>query len=174
MTNRMMIDFETLSTKTSAVTLSCGVVVFSDQIISEKLWNLDQYEQLSIGRHIDADTLAWWKRQSIEAWETSFSMVNAVGMRQFILEVGQMYKSNNCKELWCQGADFDIPILESMIFDVNEKPFYRYSDKRCSRTVRKLYKGVEPVLVGVAHNPLDDAKHQVNCVIQILKEWGCV
>jgi hypothetical protein len=170
--NRMMIDLETLSTKTNGVILSCGAVVFNENIINEQYWILNQYEQIAKGRVVDLSTLEWWGKQDKRAYDDAFSSYDSTFMNNFAIEITELYKQHDCKEIWCQGADFDIPMVESLFETIKYPIFFKYSAKRDSRTVRKLYRGKEPELKGVAHNALDDARHQANCVIQILGEWG--
>jgi hypothetical protein len=73
---------------------------------------------------------------------------------------------------WGNGADFDLVILRSAFEAVDLDPPYAFHRVRCFRTVKSLFKVKKPERIGVHHNALDDALHQIRHLQEICRQHG--
>lgn len=125
----VMYDFETMGQTPDTQVVSLGAVAFNrDGVLGKKYWVFDWDNQP--GRTRDADTAAWWARQSNEAKQVFFTPPEKkISLEAFIadnddwisglcFELGesQSPKTGQWKELkpWGNGANFDIVILEDI------------------------------------------------------------
>lgn len=181
----IMLDLETLDTKTSAVVLSIGAVAFdpnSDEI-GEKLYlelTNDTAKQQELGRTISGETVSWWMQQGAAA-KTVFSDppqpgVERVSTMRALSAFEDMIERHGGRfgvELWGNGADFDNLILGSLYRAFQMKTPWSYSRNRCFRTMKSL-PGVpkKPDRVGVHHNALDDALTQAEHLQRIYASYS--
>ena len=160
----LMIDLETLSTDPRAVVLSLGAVVFNHEDIHNTLYlELDIREQMEVyKRHVSADTLAWWMKQSSAA-RTVFSPQHPVLMHDAISQMIDMLSAVEWGgiHVWSNGGSFDIPIIHTMCTDTGVKLPWQYFNERCYRTLKNAFPNVKAVpMEGVEHNALNDALYQ--------------
>ena len=165
--NDIMIDTETLSTSPRAAVMSLGYAVFNEkEILSTGGWVINVASSILAGGEVCSDTIAWWKQREPDA-------VNAVthgGLHidSVMSQLRDVCVMRDVQKVWAHGATFDIPIVE---FYMKEPP-WRYSDHRDTRTLFDVAerRGWEkPKMVdGVAHNAVDDAVFQAECVISAL------
>lgn len=191
MTNRAMIDLETLSTEDNAAVVSIGVVIFDDKAILDSAHMPLTMNGLT--GHIDPMTVRWWMEQSKDAQLATFS--------------GDRFMPHMAAEkLWdmCHGVDtvwandphFDIVILKNwwrrhredakfaapigvVLPTVIGKPWpFNYNQPRSYRTIleyarregftNELYDAVKGE--GTKHNAMDDAAAQARVVIAC-EQW---
>lgn len=165
-----MIDIETLDTSVSAVVLSFGVQLFTDQGLLPERYHvaLEIQSQLDAGRTISASTLDWWFKQSPAAQQAAFgqrrmSVRTALEMLAVVL--------NGVEHVWCRGLNFDVPIVDHLHAQNGMKTPWKYNKVRDSRTLLDLIPtDLEPKRAGVAHNALDDATHEAAFVVAGL-QW---
>lgn len=164
--NHVMVDLETLGVVADAVILSIGAVKFN--LETGEMDDAGFYASISIEsnqeagrRRIQEDTFIWWLKQSAEAQrvftEPKDTLRNALVALSDWVGDGQY-------EMWSNGADFDLPMLNHAYTQhVIEIPWGPWS-ANCMRTYKKLpgAKAFRPAFVGVKHNALSDAIHQVN------------
>lgn len=178
--NQVMIDLETLSTRSDAKVLSIGAAIFNEsEVIDTAGWAIDLADD--VGGHVDWKTVKWWLEQSTEARQFSFNGGIKNTSAAFALKT--FVAAFNVKEWWSKDPHFDHVILENW--------WRRTAEARGS----ELHIGDFPVgycqprayrtLVGeasdlgydagtdrgffVAHNPVDDAASQARCVIAARK-----
>jgi len=175
----LMIDIETLGTKTDAAILSIAAVFF-DPVTGEtgatfhgksKWFSLD-----SSG--IDPEAVKWWLQQDKEAQNKLTDDKNGKHIKHLLEEfIEWVSKNSQITKIkpWGNGATFDIVILERNIDKFWLKAPWRFWNIRDVRTIVDLgsrigidHKEVE--FEGVKHDALDDAKHQVKYVNQIIKK----
>lgn len=140
----VMIDFETLGKGPNAVVLSLGAVRFDEG----KLDDIDVFhhclnvqQQIDEGRDIDASTVAWWFGQSDEArrpFTESGRVQLAIGT--VLSAFTEFFKAKESLFLWSHGANFDVPILESLYTSRSRETPWKYSDVRDTRTLFSLLK----------------------------------
>ena len=165
----IMVDFETLDTKPTAVVLSVGMVMFDEnKIRGYRYFKFDVQTQLDAGRTVSAKTLAWWTNQSEKAREVLSPHVTDITLVTFndqlttwLLERGIRTEDAH---VWGNGNDFDIPILNSITDEFG--PFYDHWNTWCFRTFNKMT-GCKQMVIrkGTHHNALDDAMYQAECVL---------
>lgn len=161
-----MIDLETLGTKPGCVVLSVGAAVFdmaTGKVGETYYANLHRDQQLQNGLKVDANTEAWWAKQSKEAREALEG--DKVHVSQAARALREIKPSKAA--VWCQGASFDVPIWEAVLDAFGLPPLCRFYDVRDTRTAYHMAIGFDPQSVtrkGTYHNALDDSLHQVRCV----------
>ena len=177
----LMFDLETASTRQDAIMLSIAIVPFNPNP-AEPVPEVDHYyeviDMISCwleGDKPDEDTQQWWMRQDARA---KMELINRQGklVRSVMREVYNYlcYLAEQYELIvWSQGIDFDFPIFEHAInkyVEPKELP-YKYYNKRDTRTILKWcgvdYRNFERK--GIAHNALDDCKHQISLVHEAYK-----
>lgn len=165
---QMMIDIETLSTKKNAAIVSIGAVKFSIDkgIIDEFYTEINPKASLELGLSMDKDTMEWWKKQPKEtlAWAKSNKDI-FTALSEFQNWYG--YHKGN---VWANGVDFDMPIMDSSFKACNKPlPWHWWNQMDC-RTMFSLFsiKTNEMERVGDFHNALGDCKTQTKYLLEIL------
>ena len=119
------IDIETLSTQPTAAIISIAARVFTFSGVAQK----DEDSKFSClvnaascameGMHFDMDTVRWWEQQSDDAkapYEAmsgqSIPICKALDSLTMFIDQIRAKSPNNKILIWCQGTDFDIPILK--------------------------------------------------------------
>lgn len=161
--NRLMLDFETLDVAECPVILSMGAVVFNENRIIETLYHkVDQQSCLDLGCTISESTIEWWSKQSEEARAAAFG--GKLNIAVAIQDLVDLYKNNDCGEIWSRGALADIRWANNILNKLNiEKP-WKFWEEMCFRTYLKYSPEFVFCDAGVKHNALDDAVNQA-------KQW---
>lgn len=150
-TPNIALDIETLSTHNNAAIISIAAKVFNfsgkpvpyDKNKTTFYAIINASSCAMCGMHFDMETVNWWKRQSFEAKAphnclTLQSKLNISGaldqLKTFINDIRELSPSGNIL-IWCQGTDFDIPILKNAYTEILgwETP-WRHTELRDSRT----------------------------------------
>lgn len=177
-----MVDIETLSTAVNAVVLSVGAVEFdpiTGEIKRRFYGELDLSEQKQ--RHISADTVQWWFKQSVEnqksidiilkenRWKNGVEFVLhrfkefIWGYANFLADTNSRNKGYEKIAVWACDPDFDLAILANLYEEHNLSVPWKYSEPKSVRTVRTL---AELHSIGLprdnaSHNALEDCIRQV-------------
>jgi len=172
---RAMLDIETLATTPDAAIVSIGAVTFStdrDPIGQELHISVSTESCREHGRRVDQDTLDWWGEQP-EAARRVLQGGRPLGpalaeLAGFLADV---------EEVWAKSPAFDCVILESAYRALDcevEAPweFYECSDVRTLEKYSPAWPDREHE--GVAHNALDDARHQARSVAACLRRQQAV
>jgi len=173
----LMIDLETLSTRSTAVVLSLGAVLIAENEIVETLYReFNAQEQIeTYRRHVDIGTISWWMKQNHLAQQL-FARRDGVSLLQGLSDLGHMLPNENAwseVRVWSNGATFDIPIMASAYSDLGWKTPWGYQNERCYRTLKNMFPDVkaDPMPTMVTHNALDDALYQA---LHLRKLLQCV
>ncbi len=75
---------------------------------------------------------------------------------------------------FCNGADFDQPILICGYRAAGVKQGWTAYNGRCYRTIKNLFPEPKLVRQGDHHHALDDAKSQATHLIELVKAHGLV
>lgn len=170
--NDLMVDIETMSTKSNAALVSIGACMFNlkENVIGPKKYIVvDHYNCFEHGLDQNMDTMQWWSRQSPEA-QAVFSDPNKVELPEALQALTQFIVDNKGfgqVQAWGNGATFDNVILQNAYDAVKlERPWAFWAD-RDVRTLVQLGKDLhnfnpksDMLFEGVAHNAADDAVHQ--------------
>jgi hypothetical protein len=171
----IMLDLETLGTRPGCIVLSIGAVAFdrhSGGIISEFYRVIDPESCIRAGLTSDPQTIAWWVQQSDAAraiFATPRADIHHLGgvAGQFQSFAGEL---GNHVKVWSHGLTFDLPIWEAASRAVLVDVPWHHWNARDTRTVYDLT-GFNPMSItreGTYHNALDDARHQVRCLVAAL------
>lgn len=168
-----MIDLETLGTKPDAVVLTIGAVKFDPNCIADTYqdfyYRLDVNEQTNMGRSIDQSTLDWWGKQPAHIIEESLGDENRTDVRTVMTHLNKWCVGVDA--FWCQGASFDIPILENIYRQLEHHIPWAFWRVRDSRTLFQIMpKDPRKEIAFDAHNALEDARIQAQCVQRTLQE----
>lgn len=166
MTNRIMLDIETLSTHNSnAVVLSVGAVKWimnkrEPIFLGSSLWVLSLRDQFARGRTTMDSTIKWWQSQSDAArkhWQ--FPDKPPVEIGTFAQEFGQWFDPD--AEAWANGIVFDLGNLSTLL---GVAP-WKYNAAADARTIYKhtaqIRQRPADVNNGAAHDPIADCKSQI-------------
>lgn len=161
---RLMIDIETLGINPNAPIISIGAVDSDGNVFHEYL---DIQSQLEKGALVDWSTVHWWMQQDDAARDKlqEFGTSAEEVLRRFI----DAYKWKDM-EVWCNGLNFDLPIIESAFRRFGILPPWQYYNCRDFRTLKKLYPSVSLPRPAVAHDALEDAKAQMAGLLELLNE----
>lgn len=170
----IMLDIETLGTKPGCVILSIGAVEFDDNGLGDEFEvNIDVEDSANFGLVIEPRTVMWWMEQN----EAARNKVCTPGEKLLtaLMNFTHAFDWQN-KKVWCNGANFDFPILDAA-FDTMGIPtpwmYYNTNDYRTMKNLagKKVVNEIQKAhgQEFVAHGALDDAKQQALNLIGILK-----
>lgn len=177
----VVIDLETGDTNTATgAVLSIGAVAFNaahgmppdDAPTFHEALDLD--DQLRRGRTISASTFTWWLGQSEPARLALASMQDeamppAEGLAAFV-DWLRAHTDLSRVRVWGNGANFDNPMLTSLLATYGVKLPWKFYNDRCYRTAVAPFKRDAPAELAeglVAHNALHDAIKQARVL-----GWG--
>tara|TARA_B100000902_G_scaffold318951_1_gene311059 strand:- start:1454 stop:1993 length:540 start_codon:yes stop_codon:yes gene_type:complete len=167
MTTHAMIDIETLATTPEATILSVGGVKFNPYSNEEPHTffdaKLDIDAQTELGRDVDQGTLEWWAKQPQHIQDIAFTDEGRTSLSDFTSSLNKWLVG--CQEIWCQGPQFDMVIIENLYKQLGTHQNWAYWQIRDSRTVFSMMdvdprKGIQEDL----HSAVDDSKWQAKCL----------
>lgn len=175
----VMLDLETLGTKPGCAIVSIGACVFNMDGVQEKFYNIIDVTKPFGRRHLalDPSTIVWWMNQSQEARavfadKDRVSTYEAItGFRNWWVDKELKYLSD-AHYIWCHGAGFDAPILESAYDAIGHTAPFKFYNVRDTRTLYALTIISPNRSKGTHHNALDDAIAQAEAVIAGYKALG--
>ena len=178
----MMIDVETLSTRTNASIIEIAAVEFNklsgeigdtfDILIKPSEWGCN-------GRDADGRTVLWWMNQSVEAKKryngdenNMSSLHNALcDLTLFVKNHDNTDKqSGKSVVVWGNGATMDITILQSAYEHFHMETPWKYWAVNDCRTIVDIMPEIKKYtpFEGVKHSAMDDCKHQIKYVSKTL------
>lgn len=170
--SNIMVDIETLGVKPGCMILSIGAVDFDENGVGQNMF----YEFIDLdsahdwGLTIEPRTALWWMEQNEEARKVLCKSVKKP-LEQVIANFVAAYKWRG-KQVWCNGASFDFPIIEANFSAVGHKAPWAFWDLRDFRTLKNLVpKDVFESLkveATVAHDALADAVAQAETTVKLL------
>ena len=180
----VMLDIETLGRKAGCPVLSIGAVVFDpyNPAPSPSAYHIGLHVKLNLfdsllnGFEVDQETLKWWKEQDpvaqFQAQSDAREVLSALeDLENFFHQISE---DKDEIQVWCQGANFDFPILAEYYDRLKIPTPWQFWMVRDTRTVYEIC-GFDPksmARVNIYHNALDDAVHQVKCVQKAIEKAG--
>lgn len=176
MTEHVSIDLETLGKNPQAMITAIGAVKFDPHTgsLGDTFYRVIDLEASVGGGLMDVSTVLWWMKQDQAARNHLIDPeVERVPLPQALVELSEWLGMNDDLpegqqypdvHLWQRG-DKDTQWLTSAYEGLGLKvpfPFWAVSDQRT--LCRWVPQSVEVMRDGVAHNALDDAIHQANCI----------
>lgn len=170
-----MIDIETLGTNVRSPILSIGACEFTfEEGVNEKQTfhakiDVGYYDNIKQAFDIDYATLKWWGKQ-----DNFKDVLNGnITLHEALTSLGKWMGDNFSDKpiVWCQGMDFDFPILKHAHGVFKMKLPWEYYNQRDTRTLYEVAPGFKKTFVrsGVYHDALEDCKHQVSEVCKAYK-----
>ena len=174
----VMLDLETWGTKPGCAIRSIGAVAFDlktgAMLVDDMMFykNIDDASCVEAGLTKDSATEVWWGRQKQETQD--IFMKDPVMLATALSDFYSWFRQVEGAQLWSQGANFDIPILEAA-FDVTGVSMpWKFWNARDTRTVYEIadFKYHEETRDGVEHYALDDCLNQIKLVRAALERLG--
>jgi hypothetical protein len=174
-----MIDLETLGTSQSAAIAAIGAVEFNPrggELGPAFYCHVDIEDAVAAGLKIEPNTVKWWLRQGEEARAELALPRRPLPLSQALQRLAIFLAGNDNTVdtkgelvVWAKGTSFDCAILRTAYDLVGSELPWHYWNERCYRTIARLVPAIaEPEFDGVAHNALEDAKHQAQHLQMIL------
>ena len=158
-----MVDIETFSTSMCAHIATIGAVVFdsSGQCFDEMYVRIDEDSCKELGLEKDSACLKWWANQGKEAQREVFDKdLLRYPIKDALTMLSDFWIKNNGLLFWCNGANFDEPILSNAFSKANLVKPWKYWNVRCLRTyVQGLSSNY--IRLNSSHNALEDCKNQI-------------
>jgi hypothetical protein len=131
---------------------------------AEFYFNISDASCEAAGLVKDADTVAWWAKQSQQAQDAL--TVDPRTLTEVAEAFDTWWRANRAMFVWSHGSNFDEPLWSAAMHAIGRRVPWKFWDARCTRTVYDVA-GFDPRTVrraGTYHNALDDAKYQALCV----------
>lgn len=184
-TKAMMIDIETLDTKSSAVVIQIAAVPFTYtkkgavNITGELDYKLPVAPQLGLGRTISEATVKFWlndpdKQQLLGSLLSEGSAYVGESYEQAIQDLFEFVEETGTREIWTQGPTFDVIILEDMAKQLGVDISWKFYQVRDLRTVQEFVghddKSRAMKKANSNHNALDDCHSQIKLLQYFIKK----
>lgn len=177
----LMVDLETLGTSPTAVIASIAAVWFHPEGVEEKECvvdtfhahvELESYKEFGPSFTMDAATLKFWFNQSSELQKETLVNDNAIPLRSALEQFTAFAQKHMCTwtKVWCQGTDFDLPILRNAFKAVAEEVPWNFWQAVDSRTLFFVTKVGNPPKGEDHHDALADATSQATWVWQAYRK----
>jgi hypothetical protein len=181
--NDVMIDIETMSTKTNATILTIGAIKFrQSELLAVKQLDMEEMETFYIRVDINScaenemdiseETREWWGKQNESAYhEAILNQENRVHIRVALEKLCEFVEG--CEMFWAQGIGFDYIILESALRKFGLDIPWKFWNLRDLRTVLGVVgvslKRVKRKYKMVEHNALNDCYVQLMALREALR-----
>lgn len=167
MKNILMIDIETTGQNPGCRVLTIGAFGFNkdgNQCQFYKRFNAIKLHEE--GFKDELSTMDWWTKQDNQAFIEAFGGQDdpqeSIGeFKTFLYENFKM-GSKDCFQVWCNGLDFDFPILKEFCKHYGFYMPWKYWDQYDYRTIKNIFPIVKAAEQNAgANNALEDAKAQM-------------
>jgi len=168
------VDIESLSLSSRAVVTQIGVAAFNrERAFDPQRVGLKSTFQVLNGRHVDKDTVEWWKSQP-GGGAAAFYREDTRDVYDAIEWLRAYIKRHDARYVWANGTRFDIVNIEGLCEDCGIS--YPWSDLGFravldSRTMRRFFKLENPPDNPQPHNPAFDALRDAEYLRQIPFVW---
>jgi hypothetical protein len=170
----IMLDLETLSTRPEATILTFGACKFSpynqEPIDKGIYFRVSVDEQITLGRHVDDNTVEWWGRQADDVREEALGESDRITLSEFTAQLNKFLVG--CDNIWAQGPVFDIVILENLYRQLNLPCPWQFWQIRDSRTLLSTHGDPRDKNKAGLHNALEDAVSQAQAVQTVFNRCG--
>lgn len=170
----LMVDIETLGTKSKSVILSIGALEFDIETgkTGRKFYtNISLDSCIGAGLRIDGKTVMWWFDQGQEARQ-ALSHPEPIPLKYALNDFRVFIKSLDVDiQVWGNSARFDLGILNDAYDTFNEDIPWNFRNERDVRTLVSFRPDIKKMtpFYGTAHNALDDCDQQVRYCSAIWK-----
>jgi len=173
--SHLMVDIETMGTKSNSAIISIGAVEFdinTGNTGREFYRNISLKSSVDLGLNIDASTVMWWMSQSDEA-RKSLSKEEPISIKQALLDFSEF--CNKEYQIWGNSASFDLGIMADAYAKTHFDIPWDFRKERCVRTLVSFKPEIKKQLEfnGTAHNALADCYHQIKYCSKTWLSLGC-
>jgi len=164
MTDRIMIDIETLGREPGCAIIAIGAARFDAREVGETFEvGVDLDSNGTHGLSVEHETLAWWLTQGPQARE---QLVGGESLQDALDGLGAFI--GDADEIWANSASFDCRILEAAYSAIGREKPWAYYEERDYRTLKELGISHEIEQEGIEHDAVDDAVHQATIAATVL------
>jgi exodeoxyribonuclease VIII len=170
--NHVMLDIETLGTRSGSVITSIGAIVFcphngpSQASNSRFYQTIDVNSSLKAGLTIDGSTLKWWLKHDPATMNKMF--VDTISLEKALDMFSSFLNQNGGKDLymWGRSPRFDEGKIQDAYEAIGAEIPWDFRREMCVRTIMELTPGVWETTpsMGDAHDPIVDALKQIEAV----------
>lgn len=178
----VMLDLETLDTRSTAAVLAIGVAPFNLQTgvvgsAATSLYLGIKLESALKTGTVSASTLRWWMKQDLDARNAAFGGSHTI--QEALQLLAQYFGTFNCGtfncgslRVWANGPAFDIAILDRLHDKCVYPVPWEFYNVRDYRTIIDLAQrqGYPTPKTTVAHHALADAQKQATVLCARYKE----
>jgi len=166
MTERIMLDIETLGREPGCVVVSIGACQFDDDGIGKEFFaEIAPASAQEFGLTIDAETLQWWLTQSEAARD---QLLGGDDLDTALAEFAAWMP--NDADVWANSPSFDCAILDAAFEAADMATPWLWYNQRDVRTIKNLDAAPDIEQDGIEHSALDDAIYQARLVSETLRE----
>lgn len=171
--NNLMIDLESLGTKSGSVITQIGAVQFDIETgergaIFKQNVSIDSC--LKVGLKVQQSTIEFWLQQSDEARLGMIKDTKPLG--EVLYEFQAFIQSLQPSELylWGNSARFDLGVLENAYTALNKSTPWLFRNERDVRTIVGLAPWIKDQFIkrgnmGILHDAVDDCIFQIEYVV---------
>lgn len=168
----VMVDIETMGTGNNAAIMSIGACYFdpsTGKIGDTFHQEVNLVSSVNAGCELDASTVVWWMGQSDEA-RAKFKRNEKARPLIVVVDNFMKFAGGFNNQVWGNGSTFDNIIIKNAAEKCDIPVSWKFWNDRDVRTIVEIGKaiGIDPKrdvpFDGVAHDALDDAKHQAKYV----------
>lgn len=168
----IMLDLETMSTKSDSAILAIGACVFYpgyEHPISEKFYTAINPLSAAECGHMDVGTIKWWMEQESDAKKAAWT--GNASLQKALYQFHDWIKSVEIPEkpamVWGNGADFDNVILTHAYNYCTIPLPWNFRNNMCYRTLKNLQERKK----APSHNALQDAIDQAEHAQKIFMSY---
>ena len=173
--SHVMVDIESLGTLPGSVVLSIGAVSFDDHGNKEEFYRaINVFDSLLHGLTINADTVAWWQKQTREAKAAIMARDAQRGLVGALGEFEAWLHQEEATDIWAHPPEFDLVLLEAAYRAAKLERPWNFRHARHLGTLLELAGDVEILLPDgfIEHHALHDAREQADKVRAAYRKLG--
>lgn len=178
-----MVDLETMGVGNKPALLQVSAVLFdinSGEFGDEFNMKIDLQSSMDAGLEVSAGTIKFWMTNQSVSQEARVGVMEETGdhgkggneLKDVMQEFAKWLKYHDVKYIHGNGAASDNVWIRSAFQSVGVEDPVKFRGDFCFRTIKTLCKriGWKDTIVreGVFHDGLDDAKHQVKVLLNML------
>ena len=159
--SEVMVDLETLGTKSNAVILSIGAARFfpkEEGIMEHFEVFVDPESCVRAGLVMDASTVMWWMHEDRDLARKELMSCPRLQLPTALAMFADWLKGD--RPVWGNGGTFDNVILRNAYGACGITTPWKYWNDRCYRTMKSQYPDVKMLRKGTYHSAAADAVSQ--------------
>lgn len=172
----IMIDIETMGTRSYAAIISIAAVKFNLETgeIGETFYRAINLESAVLfGLHIEADTVNWWLSKSKEAQDIYLNS-KKTDLDKALYLLSEFVEPD--ARVWGNAARFDLGLLINAYHKCNSKPKWSIKNEMCVRTLANLFPSIKTQheYSGIAHDPVSDCLNQIQYTVKAYQIFSSI